>query len=129
MSHLTTTKTHFKNLLYLEKALVKLKIPNFNINSLTSSNDLILSKNNGLSFNWNGKFFDAKVDYDFWNQEYSFSHFLNRIKQEYATEAIINESRNFGFLPTKLKPSILEDNNTYSMTIERYNIYEGKTVL
>ena len=28
MSHLTTTETRFKNLLYLEKALIKLKIPN-----------------------------------------------------------------------------------------------------
>ena len=79
MSHLSKTKTCFKNFLYLEKALTKLEIPNFNSKSLNKSNDLILlskNKNNDLSFNWNGQFFELNVDYDYWNQPYSVNHFL-----------------------------------------------------
>ena len=100
MSHLTKTKTGFKNRLYLEKSLDKLKIPNFKSNSITNPNDLILSKSNDTSFHWNGQFFELNVDYDYWNQPYSVNHFLSRIKTEYATESLIVESNQYGFIPT-----------------------------
>ena len=121
MSHLSKTKTCFKNFLYLEKALTKLEIPNFNSKSLNKSNDLILlskNKNNDLSFNWNGQFFELNVDYDYWNQEYSLSHFLTRIKKEYATEAIVNESKAFGFYPTDLNKI---SNGRRKITLQRFN--------
>jgi len=99
MSHLTKMKTGFKNRLYLERSLDKLKIPNFKSNS----NDLILSKSNDTSFNWNGQFFELNVDYDYWNQPYSVNHFLSRIKTEYATESLIVESNQYGFTPIQFE--------------------------
>ena len=76
MSHLTKMETDFQNFSYLEKALIKLEIPNFKTNPLTKYADLVLSKNNNndLSFNWNGKSFELNVDYDYWSQEYSLNH-------------------------------------------------------
>ena len=104
MSHLTKMKTCFQNFSYLEKALIKLEIPNFKSNPLAKSTNLMLSKNNDndLSFNWNGKSFELNVDYDYWNQEYSITHFISCIEKEYATETIIGESKNFGFIPTQI---------------------------
>ena len=107
MSHLTKMKTCFQNFSYLEKALIKLEIPNFKSNPLAKSTNLMLSKNNDndLSFNWNGKSFELNVDYDYWSQEYSLNHFIKRIKKEYATETIIGESKNFNFIPIRVEQS------------------------
>ena len=107
MSHLTKMETDFQNFSYLEKALIKLEIPNFKTNPLTKYTDLVLSKNNNndLSFNWNGKSFELNVDYDYWSQEYSLNHFIKRIKKEYATETIIGESKNFNFIPIRVEQS------------------------
>jgi hypothetical protein len=122
MSHLTKTRTHFKNLSYLEKSLAKLEIPNFNSKSLTDTNDLVLSKtkNNDLSFNWNGQFFELNVDYDYWNQGYSLSHFLTRIKKEYATETIVGESQNFGFVPVQYT----QTEKGRIISLQRFNTYQ-----
>ena len=105
MSHLTEIKTNFQDLSYLEKALIRLEIPNFKNNKLTETNDLILpqDKNNDLVFHWDGKSFVLKVDYDYWNQEYSVSHFTNRIKKEYAVETVVFESKKFGFKPIQIE--------------------------
>merc|ERR1739838_663353 len=98
-----TTRTGFKNRLYLEKSLDKLEIPNFKSNSITNPNDLILSKINATSFNWNGQFYELNVDNDYWNQPYSLTHFISRIKIEYATENLIRESNKSGFILTQLE--------------------------
>jgi len=110
-------KTQFKNFLYLKKSLDKLKIPSFKI---PKTDDLILlkTKQNDLSFNWNGQYFVLHVDYGWWNQKYSFSHFLNRIKKEYVIEMVIGECQNFGFLPTLIKQT-LKGNRILSM--QRFN--------
>ena len=42
MSHFTNIQTCFQNLLYLEKALDRLEIPNFKANELTETKSLIL---------------------------------------------------------------------------------------
>lgn len=107
MSHLTKMDTCFQNLSYLEKALIKLEIPNFKNTQLTNTASLQLfqNKKNDLSFNWDGKAFTLNVDSDYWNQKYSLDHFITRIKREYATEIIVGESQNFGFKPVKIKQS------------------------
>lgn len=118
MSHLTKTKTGFKNRLYLEKSLDKLEIPNFKSNSINNSDDLILSKINNTSFNWNGQFFELNVDHDYWNQPYSLSHFLSRIKTEYATESLIAESNQYGFIPTQFENNC---KGYRTITLQRWN--------
>ena len=121
MSHLTKMKTCFQNFSYLEKALIKLEIPNFKSNPLAKSTNLMLSKNNDndLSFNWNGKSFELNVDYDYWNQEYSVSHFITRIKKEYAVETIVGESQKFGFKPVQIEKN---SNGSKVISLQRFTL-------
>jgi len=128
MSHLTKVKTCFQNVSYLQKALVKLEIPNFKNNKSTNSptnNLLLLSEDknpvyhhNDLAFNWDGKAFALNVDSDYWNQEYSVNHFLTRIKKEYATETIVGESQKFGFKPIRIKQ---HSDGSRVISLQRYN--------
>jgi len=120
MSHLTKVGTCFQNLAYLEKALIKLEIPNFKNNELTEPASLIIpqSKNNNVTFNWDGKAFSLSVDSDYWNQDYSVNHFLARITQEYATETIVGESKTHGFKPVKIQQ---HQNGARTISLQRYN--------
>jgi len=108
MSHLTKIGTSFQNLSYLEKALIRLEIPSFKNNGLMKTYDLILpqDKNNDLVFRWDGKSFALNVDYDYWNREYSVSHFTTCIKKEYVVETIVGESQKFGFKPIQIEQNL-----------------------
>ena len=121
MSHLTNIETCFQNLSYLEKALTKLEIPNFKNNQLTEINGLILpqGEKNSASFNWNGESFTLSVDSDYWNQKYSINHFLARVTQEYATEAIIGESQKHGFKTVEVKE---HDDSSRTVSLQRWNL-------
>ena len=120
MSHFTNIQTCFQNLLYLEKALDKLEIPNFKSNELTETKSLILpqGENKNISFNWDGEAFALNVDADYWNQKYSVNHFLARITQEYATEAIVGESQKQGFKPVEIKQN---DDGSRTISLQRWN--------
>jgi hypothetical protein len=120
MSHFTNIQTCFQNLLYLEKALDKLEIPNFKANELTETKSLILpqGENKNISFNWDGEAFALNVDADYWNQKYSVNHFLARITQEYATEAIVGESQKQGFKPVEIKQN---DDGSRTISLQRWN--------
>ena len=120
MSHFTNIQTCFQNLLYLEKALDKLEIPNFKANELTETKSLILpqGENKNISFNWDGEAFALNVDADYWNQKYSVNHFLARITQEYATEAIVGESQKQGFKPVEIKQ---HDDGSRTISLQRWN--------
>ena len=73
---------------------------------------------NNTSFNWNGQFFELNVDHDYWNQPYSLSHFLSRIKTEYATESLIAESNQYGFIPTQFENNC---KGYRTITLQRWN--------
>ena len=120
MSHFTNIQTCFQNLFYLEKALDKLEIPNFKTNELTNAKSLILpqGENKNISFNWDGEAFALNVDADYWNQKYSVNHFLARITQEYATEAIVGESQKQGFKPVEIKQN---DDGSRTISLQRLN--------
>ena len=120
MSHFTNIQTCFQNLFYLEKALDKLEIPSFKNDSLLENNTLILSKdqNNTISFNWDGEAFALNVDSHYWNQKYSVNHFLTRITQEYAMEAIVGESQKQGFKPIEIKEY---DDGSHTISLQRWN--------
>ena len=120
MSNFTNIQTCFQNLFYLEKALDKLEIPNFKTNELTNAKSLILpqGENKNISFNWDGEAFALNVDADYWNQKYSVNHFLARITQEYATEAIVGESQKQGFKPVEIKQN---EDGSRTISLQRWN--------
>ena len=120
MSHFTNIQTCFQNLFYLEKALDKLEIPNFKANEFTETKSLILpqGENKNISFNWDGEAFALNVDADYWNQKYSVNHFLAKITQEYATEAIVGESQKQGFKPVEIKQN---DDGSRTISLQRWN--------
>ena len=121
MSHFTNIETCFQNLSYLEKALTKLEIPNLKNDQVTERNSLVLpqGENNNASFNWNGEFFALNVDPDYWNQKYSINHFLARVTQEYATEAIVSESQKHGFKAVEIKE---HNDGSRTVSLERWNL-------
>lgn len=120
MSHFTNIKTCFRNIFYLEKALNKLKIPNFKNDQLLEHNSLILpqNKNNDITFTWNGETFALSIDSHYWNQKYSINHFLARVTQEYATETIVGESQKQGFKPVDIKE---HDDGSRTISLQRWN--------
>jgi Protein of unknown function (DUF1257) len=120
MSHFTNIQTCFQNLFYLEKALDKLQIPNFKANELTETKSIILpqGENKNISFNWDGEAFALNVDADYWTQKYSVNHFLAKITQEYATEAIVGESQKQGFKPVEIKQN---EDGSRTISLQRWN--------
>ena len=120
MSHFTNIQTCFQNLFYLEKALSKLEIPNFKKTELNQATSLVLpqGENTNLKFNWDGEAFALTVDSDYWNQKYSVNHFLAKVTQEYATEAIVGESQKQGFKPIEIKEY---DDGSRTISLQRWN--------
>jgi len=120
MSHFTNIQTCFQNLFYLEKALDKLQIPNFKANELAETKSLVLpqGENKNISFNWDGEAFALNVDADYWTQKYSVNHFLAKITQEYATEAIVGESQKQGFKPVEIKQN---EDGSRTISLQRWN--------
>lgn len=120
MSHFTNIQTCFQNLFYLEKALSKLEIPNFKKTELNQTTSLVLpqGENNNLKFNWDGEAFALNVDSDYWNQKYSVNHFLAKVTQEYATEAIVGESQKQGFKPIEIKEY---NDGSRTISLQRWN--------
>ena len=120
MSHFTNIQTCFQNLFYLEKALAKLEIPNFKDTELSQTVGLVLpqGENSNIRFNWDGEAFALNVDSDYWNQKYSVNHFLAKVTQEYATEAIVGESQKQGFKPIEIKEY---DDGSRTISLQRWN--------
>ena len=120
MSHFTNIQTCFQNLFYLEKALAKLEIPNFKDTKLAQTTSLVLpqGENSNVRFNWDGEAFALTVDSDYWNQKYSVNHFLAKVTQEYATEAIVGESQKQGFKPIEIKEY---DDGSRTISLQRWN--------
>ena len=119
MSHFTHIKTHFQNLLYLEKALNALNIITYkdqkNVNT-----SLIIKQANGydIKFVWNGKEYELIADMSFWEQLYPIENFMDKVSQQYATKVIIGESEKTGFYPVQYK---LNKDGSNLLTLERWN--------
>lgn len=131
MSHFTNIKTKFQNLSYLKKALNRLNIDyaqqqseeqNYTIKSSTNSNttSLVISQSNGydIEFCWNGQEYELIADLSYWKQPYSIESFIDKIGQQYASEAIIIESQKIGFQPIKYQQN-KDGSNT--LILERWN--------
>lgn len=126
MSHFTSIKTRFQNLIYLEKALFKLEIAHekqTKINTENLSNhsvNLIIPQSNGsnIHFSWNGQEYELIVDMSYWNQPYPIEIFIDKIAQQYAGEVIIGESKKLGFQPVKYRQNM---NGSKTLILERWN--------
>jgi hypothetical protein len=120
-------KTRFQNLIYLERALNKLKIhyekkekllTNENLTSYQF--DLIIPQSNGydIIFSWNQEQYLLVVDISYWNQPYPIELFIDKIAQQYAGEVILGESKKLGFQTIKYQEN-LDGSNT--LVLERWN--------
>ena len=131
MSHFTNIKTKFQNLLYLKKALNRLNITytqqssekqNYTLKSLANSNieSLVIDQSNGyeIKFCWNGQEYELVVDLSYWRQPYSIESFIDKIGQQYASEAIILESQKIGFQPIKYQQN---HDGSNTLILERWN--------
>lgn len=106
MSHFTSIKTCFQNLVYLEKALKRLNITYKQEEKQIDNKshmDLIITQANeyDAKFTWNGKEYEFVVDISFWEQSYPLESFFNLMSQNYAGETVIGESQKIGFQPMK----------------------------
>jgi hypothetical protein len=127
MSHFTNIKTTFQNLIYLEKALNKLKIENIR-QEHTVSNDskefnnfnLVINQSNNcdIQFCWNGNEYELRVDRSFWEQPYTVESFIDKISQQYAGEVIMGESQKIGFQPIKYKTN---SDGSNTIILQRWN--------
>lgn len=122
MSHLTYLKTRFQNLLYLEKALMKLNIV-FNQQKShpeLSQHNLVIPQANGheIAFCWNGKEYELVVDLSFWNQSYPVQSFIDKVAQNYANENVIRESQKIGF---QLIDAQKNSDGSNTLVLERWN--------
>ena len=125
MSHFTHIKTHFKNLVYLEKALNKLQIlytPKKETTSRLNSSHINLvipqSNNYDVEFCWNGYEYNLKVDMSFWEQTSPIETFIDCIAQQYAGEVIIGESQKIGFQPVQYQQN---GDGSHTLVLERWN--------
>lgn len=121
MSHFSYISTKIQNIQYLKKALLNLDIQFVIQNSpvkLNNSN-LVISQNNGydVEFNWNGKEYELITDLSFWQQKWSVETFMDKLKQTYANETIVNESEKQGF--QKIRQSN-NNNGEISILFERW---------
>jgi hypothetical protein len=123
MSHFTNLKTSFRNVLYLEKALMKLNIDYKKQNNQISNfnmSDLIISQLNGhdIKFCWKDQEYELVVDTSFWDQPYPLESFIDTISQQYASDVIVGEANKLGFQPVKYKQN---QDGSKVIILERWN--------
>jgi hypothetical protein len=121
MSHFTTMKTSFQNLVYLEKALNKLEITHKKeLQSDITNANLIINQSNGydIEFVWNGEEYELNVDMSFWEQSCPVESFIDKVAQQYAGEVIIGESQKLGFQPIKYQQN---QDGSNTVILERWN--------
>lgn len=115
-------KTRFQNLFYLKKALDKLKIVyvRTETNIERKNHNIVIPQSNGynIEFIWNGQEYEFVVDMSFWEQAYPIESFIDKVAQQYASEAIIGESQKTGFQPINYQQNI-DGSNT--LILERWN--------
>ena len=126
MSHFTNVEIGFQDLKYLEKTLDFLNIEYQkeinNSSSIKEKNNfnLVINQLNGnnIQFNWNGQEYDLVFDASYWEQPYSIENFIDMISQQYACEAITNESQKIGFQPVEYQQN---KDGSSTLILERWN--------
>ena len=121
MSHFTTMKTSFQNLVYLEQALNKLEISHKKrLNDKATIPNLIINQSNGydIEFIWNGEEYELSVDMSFWEQSCPVESFIDKVAQQYAGEVIIGESQKLGFQAIKYQQN---QDGSNTVILERWN--------
>ena len=121
MSHFTTMKTSFQNLVYLEQALNKLEISHQKqLNDKKTIPNLVINQSNGydIEFIWNGEEYELSVDMSFWEQSCPVESFIDKVAQQYAGEVIIGESQKLGFQAIKYQQN---QDGSNTVILERWN--------
>jgi hypothetical protein len=120
MSHFSYIKTGFQNLVYLEKALNKLKIVYTEQKDAINNLNLVIPQANGydIKFEGNGQQYELVADMSFWGQPYPVESFIDKIAQQYAGEVIIGESQKTGFQPIKYQQN---SDGSITLILERWN--------
>ena len=126
MSHLSSMKTSFQKLIYLEKALTKLNI-RYNRKHFEKEHtpagaqiNLIIPQSNhyDLEFAWNGNSYELVVDVSFWAQRYPIEIFLEKVTQKYAMENLVGESQKQGFQVINSQKNL---EGVTELLVERWN--------
>lgn len=123
MSHFTYVKTHFQNLIYLEKVLNKLNLTKLKPQQRKNASfgiDLVIPQENGydISFIWNGQIYELVTDLSFWEQAQPVEIFIDKVAQQYACELVIGESQKMGFQAVNDKQNI---NGSTTLSLQRWN--------
>nr|QHD45214.1 Ycf35 [Grateloupia turuturu] len=126
MSHFSRIKTSISEITVLRKTLEDLgfeclskecsvkdsygKIQNVDL--------LIRSENkNMLGFAWDGSEYNLVADLHFWNQSISVERFVDKVKQQYALNSVLQESVNEGF--NQVKQEVMHD-GSIRLIIQRW---------
>nr|QCI04083.1 hypothetical protein [Antithamnionella ternifolia] len=130
MSHFSKIDTSIQNISLLKKTLVDLGFDCLNTskyltdsNGLTHSVSLVAkplsrSENESLiGFHWNGQEYSLITDLDFWQSRNHFDFFLEKLKQNYSMNIILDQTTNEGF--QKVNHEILVD-GSIKLTVQRW---------
>ena len=76
---------------------------------------LIIPQQNSqdLEFTWDGKEYVLVADLMFWDQSHSVDGFLNRLKQRYAYQVLLDENIN-------VEHDVIEDNNRLKFSVSKF---------
>ncbi len=116
MSHFTKISTNISDLEVLKKTLDNL---GFTYKTVLSDSNVIVKtisvhdKSVGLQskplfyFTWNSKEYDVVADLQLWSLNTDFNSFLEKLKQYYAYNSILQSSNNVGF--EKIVEEVMDD--------------------
>nr|QVY58001.1 hypothetical protein [Betaphycus gelatinus] len=128
MSHLSRIQTSITNREILEKTLKDLQftcehkgVPsNKNITSKVTTDIIVKNNNNFIfTFSWNGYEYSLLADLELWNLNISCEKLLERIKQQYSYNSIIQESAKYGF--NSIEEQKIQDGSV-KIILQRWNL-------
>nr|YP_009395717.1 hypothetical protein [Herposiphonia versicolor]ARW64697.1 hypothetical protein [Herposiphonia versicolor] len=131
MSHFSKIKTNINDLDNLTKTIKQLgfcyKLLH---NDVSNSNDVQVKnvmvyqsyQNDNqcplFNFSWSGDEYILIADVQLWSLEVDFSHFIDRLFQQYAYNQIVNASCNYGF--SKIQENLSYD-GSIKVTLQRWS--------
>nr|YP_009396938.1 hypothetical protein [Spyridia filamentosa]ARW66124.1 hypothetical protein [Spyridia filamentosa] len=125
MSHFSKIKTSIYNLKTLKKTLEDLGfLCDFNQNCIRNSNFcesvnfVAINSHQTLGFYWNGLEYDLVADAELWPANTSINSFLEKLKQHYAINTIVDKSTNDGFSLVRAQSDI---DGSVKLLIQKWN--------
>nr|QCI05805.1 hypothetical protein [Dasysiphonia japonica] len=121
MSHFSKIKTNISNLQILKKTLKDLGFDYIESSSEYNQMDVFKTHiNSGIlfSFKWDNNEYNLIADYDLWKLNMSIDYFVEKLKQNYAINLIINESSINGFTQ---KSFIQMRDGSIKLTVQKWN--------